>query len=78
MIFYRFINKDWKKVLEVLIVCATMVTISFLLILFTSDCKKLGLDPTDHPIQVKINMIIKYYKIIFILQKSKIIILMFI
>ncbi|XP_060862094.1 H(+)/Cl(-) exchange transporter 7-like isoform X1 [Metopolophium dirhodum] len=51
----RYVNKDWKKVLEVLIVCATTVTISFLLILFTSDCKKLGLDPTDHPIQFGCN-----------------------
>jgi len=50
--FYRYINKNWKKVLEVLIVCSTTVTISFVLILFNTDCKKLGLDPTDHPIQV--------------------------
>uniref|UniRef100_A0A2S2NYS5 Chloride channel protein n=1 Tax=Schizaphis graminum TaxID=13262 RepID=A0A2S2NYS5_SCHGA len=51
----RYVNKNWKKVLEVLIVCSTTVTISFLLILFTSDCKKLGLDPTDHPIQFGCN-----------------------
>lgn len=54
MHFYRYVNKNWKKVLEVLIVCSTTVTISFLLIMWSSDCKKLGLDPTEHPIQVYI------------------------
>lgn len=59
LLFYRNVNKKWKKVLEVSIVCSTTVTISFLLILYSGDCKKLGLDPTEHPIQVVINKCIQ-------------------
>lgn len=51
-ILYRYVNKSWKKVFEVLIVCSATVTTSFLLILWTRNCKKIGLDSTEHPIQV--------------------------
>jgi chloride channel 7 len=50
--FYRYVDTNWKKVLEVLIICSATVTTSFLLILWTNDCKKLGIDPTEYPIQV--------------------------
>ncbi|XP_025423914.1 H(+)/Cl(-) exchange transporter 7-like isoform X2 [Sipha flava] len=47
----RYVDTNWKKVLEVLIICSATVTTSFLLILWTNDCKKLGIDPTEYPIQ---------------------------
>jgi len=42
----------WKKVLEAVLVCCCTATVGFLLMLWQSDCKPLGLDPTKNPVQV--------------------------
>ncbi|VVC43664.1 CBS domain,Chloride channel, voltage gated,Chloride channel, core [Cinara cedri] len=51
----RYINQKWKKVAEVLIVCSATITIMFLVIILSSDCKKIGVDPIEYHIQFGCN-----------------------
>jgi chloride channel 7 len=41
------------KVMEAVMVAAFSATLGFMMIYFLNDCKPLGQDPTNNPIQVR-------------------------
>jgi len=51
----RYITRPWIKMLEAMIVAAVSATAGFLMIYLISDCKPIGKDPTDNPIQMYCN-----------------------
>ncbi|XP_069690875.1 H(+)/Cl(-) exchange transporter 7 [Periplaneta americana] len=48
----RNIKACWMRVLEAVIVAAVSATLGFMMMYFLNDCKPLGQDPTNNPIQM--------------------------
>ena len=53
--YFRYITRPWIKMMEAMIVAAVSATAGFLMIYLISDCKPIGKDPTDNPIQMYCN-----------------------
>lgn len=49
---FRYINLPWLRVLEACIVAVSSATVGILTMFFLNDCRPLGQDPTDVPIQL--------------------------
>lgn len=48
----RYVSAKWMKVMEAMIVAALSATFGMLMIYGLNDCKPLGTDPTEYPIQM--------------------------
>ncbi|KAK6643015.1 hypothetical protein RUM43_004518 [Polyplax serrata] len=48
----RYITARWMKVIEALLVSSTTCTVAFLMLYLLGDCKPLGQNPTDFPLQM--------------------------
>jgi chloride channel 7 len=46
------------KVMEAVIVAAFSATLGFMMMYFLNDCKPLGQDPTNNPIQVRNELVV--------------------
>lgn len=51
-LFVRYVSAKWMKVMEAMIVAALSATFGMFMIYALNDCKPLGTDPTEYPIQV--------------------------
>ena len=50
---YRWISTRWAKIIEVMVVCAFTVSTGFVMIYLIDDCKAIGEDKVQYPIQVR-------------------------
>jgi chloride channel 7 len=46
------------RVMEAVIVAAFSATLGFMMMYFLNDCKPLGDDPTNNPIQVRVMLVV--------------------
>lgn len=51
----KFVRDKWLKVLEVICVAVLSSTMGFLMMYTINDCKPLGQDPTENPVQMYCN-----------------------
>lgn len=52
LICFRFVKKNWVRVVEALVVSVMSATVAFVLIYFYHDCKPIGAANISRPLQV--------------------------